>query len=108
MNERATPHPFTQEDAAAWAQVCYRLSIRWGEPVTDQILHLTMDVNWTDALAMWVFSRERLLILRYNLLHRRQGMRALNEARAFGLAEPRARYSDQLYRMLNDERRMQQ
>ena len=107
MTESATRCPFTQEDATAWAQVCYRLSLRWGNHVTGKVLRLSMDVNWDDALCMWAFTRERVLILRYRMDLRRAGMKALNNLRAFGLTDSRHKYSEQLYRMMKDELRIE-
>ena len=106
MTERVIPCPFTQEDAAAWADVCTRLSVRWGYPVRDQILHLTMDVNWTDALNMWVWSKERVTIKKFLWTLQARAISNLNNSRAFGMAGTRSRYADHLYRMLQAERRV--
>jgi hypothetical protein len=104
----STPHPFTQEDAAAWANVCYRLSLRWGNHVTGKVLRLSMDVNWNDALAMWAFTRERGYVLKFGSPQLKLGgMRALNNSRAFGLTDARSKYSAHLYQMLKDDRRVQ-
>jgi hypothetical protein len=106
VGQPIVPQPFTTEDAAAWANVCYRLSLRCGKPVMEQILHLTMDVNWTDAINMWVWTRERGYALRCRHQWRDAPMRALNNSRAFGLTHTRAIYSEHLYKMLNHERKL--
>jgi hypothetical protein len=105
-SERATACPFTKEDAAAWAQVCTRLSVRWGQPVMGLTLHLSMEANWTDALNMWVWTQERTLISKFLWTLQPRAIANLNNSRAFGMADSRARYADHLYRMLQAERRV--
>lgn len=107
MSERATPEPFTREDATAWAHACHRLSLRWGHPSIAPLLHLTMDVNWTDALHMWVYTSQSERAGRQRGEAQIFARCALNQLRAFGMSGARVRYSDYLYRMLCDERKIQ-
>lgn len=101
MSERAVELPFTREDATVWAHATTRIGARWRHFVTEPLLHLSMESNWTDALNMWIFAKERSYIERFAEASRARAMRILNDSRAFGLTEARRRYSRYLYRMLN-------
>lgn len=106
MSDRAIPHPFTQEDAATWAHATTRMESRWKNAVTEVLLHLSMDINWSDALNMWVYTRERERSKAMSIPSQRRVMAKLNQLRAFGIGNSQSRYSEHLYRMLKDEERM--